>query len=483
MNPELDRSLVHGIAWTAGLKWFTQVLSWASTLIVANILTPGDYGLVGMATVYLGLVQLVNEFGLGAAILQRRDLTEDQIARLGGLSILLGMFFCLLSIALAWPIASFFGEPAVRWIVVVLSVTFVTSAFQSLPRALMQRDLEYRRLAWLDGIEAIALTAGTLVLALLGFRYWALVLGGVLGRFVCTVAVLYWRRHRLAWPRQFRTILGEVTFGSHIVVSRLAWYAYTNADTAIVGRVLGKVALGAYNLGWTIASIPVERISGMVARVTPGIFSAVQHDLPALRRYVLGLSEIMALVTFPVSVGIALVAPDFVIVALGEKWRPAIVPLQLLALFGGFRSITALLPQVLVVLGQSRRSMQFSLIAAVVLPIAFWIGSRWGAAGVAGAWIVGYPLVAIPSYFRSAFRAIDLRTTAYLRALWPAGSATGVMAAAVAGVGLWLPEATSPKIRLFLLVTVGAVAYAGVLLVAHRRRLQDYLALWRRIRA
>lgn len=478
----LDRSLVHGIAWTAGLKWFTQVLSWASTLVVARILTPGDYGLVGMATVYLGLVQLVNEFGLGAAIVQSRDLSEDQIARLGGLSALLGVFFCLLSVALAWPIAGFFGEPAVAWIIVVLSATFITSAFQVLPRALLQRDLEFRRLAWIDGLEAIALTVATVLFAVFGFRYWALVLGGIVGRTAGTAIALASRGHRLAWPRRFRTIFGEVTFGGQLVVSRLAWYVYSNADTTVVGRVLGKAALGAYNIGWTIASIPVDRISGMVARVTPAVFSAVQKDLPALRRYLLGLSEGMALITFPVSAGMALVAEEFVIVALGDKWRPAIVPLQLLALYGGFRSIATLLPQILVVTGHSRRSMEMNLIAALVLPVVFYVGSRWGTTGVALGWIIGYPIVVIPLFFRSAFRAIALPATEYLHALWPALSSTFAMAMAVTAVRALAPARLTPAILLALLVLTGAAAYAGTLFAAHRRRLRDFLALWRRIR-
>lgn len=483
VGADLDRSLVHGIAWTAGLKWLTQVLSWASTLVVARILTPGDYGLVGMATVYLGLVQLVNEFGLGAAILQRRDLTEDQISRLGGLSVLLGLSLALLSVALAWPIAGFFGEPDVRWIVIVLSATFVTSAFQVLPRALLQRDLEFKRLAWLDGLEALVLTVATLVLAVLGFRYWALVFGGVVGKTVSTVAALAWRGHRLAWPRRFRTILGEVTFGSHIVVSRIAWYAYNNADAMVVGRMLGKIALGAYNLGWTVASIPVDRISGMVARVTPGIFSAVQNDPPALRRYLLGLSEGMALITFPISVGMALVAQDFVLVVLGEKWRPAIVPLQLLALYGGFRSIATLLPQVLVTTGHSRRSMEFNLAAALILPLCFLIGSRWGTTGVALGWIVGYPLIVIPLFFRSAFRAIGLPAGPYLRALWPSLSGTLVMALAVTGLRLVLPDTIGRETRLALLITTGALTYSGLLLTVHRARLQTFRALWQRMRS
>src|SRR6185369_16249399 len=98
---ELDRSLLRGIAWTGGVKTATQILSWLTTLVVARLLSPNDYGIAGMAMVYVGFVQLVNEFGLSAAVVQRRDLTDQQIAKLGGLSILLGVGLCLVSIAIA----------------------------------------------------------------------------------------------------------------------------------------------------------------------------------------------------------------------------------------------------------------------------------------------------------------------------------------------------------------------------------------------
>src|SRR5919109_3265755 len=91
----LDRSLIRSIAWTGVGRWVTQIISWIATPIVARLLSPGDYGVASMAMVFIGLIQLVNQFGLGPAVIQRRDLTEDQIARIGGLSVLLGVFFVL----------------------------------------------------------------------------------------------------------------------------------------------------------------------------------------------------------------------------------------------------------------------------------------------------------------------------------------------------------------------------------------------------
>lgn len=479
---DLDRSLVRGIAWTGGIKWATQILAWAATLVLARLLTPADYGLFGMATVYLGLVELVNEFGLSAAIVQRRDLDDDQIASLGGLSVLLGVVLTGLSLLLARPIAVFFGEATVRPLIMALSLTFVATALQVLPRSLLARDLEFRKLAWLDGITAVTQTAVTLVLAVLGYRYWALVLGALASRAVTTVVAYAFRPNRLTLPRRVEQVAGAVIFGWQVVVARVTWYLYSNADSAIVGRVLGKASLGAYAFGQTLASIPVERISALVGRVTPAVFAAVQDDKPALRRYLRNLTEGLALITFPASAGLALLAHDLVLLALGERWRAAIMPLRLLAIYGGIRSVSTLFPQILVALGRTKRNMQFNLVAVVVMPAAFLIGSRWGTTGVAMGWIVGYPLIALPLFMRSVFRLIDMPVSDYLRALWPAISGTLVMSGAVIGLRVALADALPLAARFGVLSLAGASAYAGMLLLAHRGRVLGALAHLREMR-
>jgi PST family polysaccharide transporter len=463
------------------MKWAIQIVSWASTVIVARLLSPSDYGLMGMAAVYLGLVGLVNEFGLTAAILRGRDLDDSQIAQLGGFGIALGMVFCVISVGAASPIAHFYGEPAVRVIVTVLSLNFVFSSASVLPRSLLARDLDFRRLAWIDGATNIVQLTCTIVLAFLGFRYMALVLGSLVSRVAGAVLANIARPHRVAIPRDFRSISESVLVGWHVVVGRVSWYTYQNADFAIVGRVLGKVALGAYSIGWEIATLPVERVSALVGQVTPGVFSTVQADRPALRRYYLGVIEGLAFITFPGAVGISLTAPLLVPVLLGDKWTAAILPLQLLAFYAGIRSVDTVTPQVLIYTGHSRQSMWYTVLAAIVLPLLFLFGARWGAAGVAFVWIVAYPLVVSPIY-RLVFRILDLSPRAYLRALWPAASGTAMMTMAVLAARYSLPDGLDMRVRLASEVIAGAAVYAITMFTFHRQRILAALAPLRNAR-
>jgi PST family polysaccharide transporter len=473
--------LLHGVAWTGGLKWATQVLSWAATLVVARILTPSDYGLFGLATLYAGLIQLINEFGLGAAVVRRRDLTEPQIAAVGGVSLALGASLWGLSALAAPLVATFFHAPDLRWVIVAMGITFVTTGIRVIPKSLLGRDLQFRRVASIDAVEAVTTTATVLAFAIAGFRYWALVIGTIAGSAASTAVALAWRRHRIIWPKAWAEVAGAVEFGSHIVVSRISWYLYSNADFAVVGKRLGTATLGAYNLGWTLASIPVDRVAGLVAQVTPAVFSAVQTQPAELRRYLLRISEGLAFITFPASVGLALVADQFVVVCLGDKWWPAIGPLALLACYAGVRSVTAPFPHILQAVGESGRAMRYNLLALAVLPPMFLAGSHWGAVGVAGAWIIGYPLITMPM-LRAVLRAIELRMSDYLDALRPPLVGTLLMSVAVIAVRSALPDRLPVAAQFGIAVTVGVLTYAIVMLAGYRARLETLRGVLRELR-
>ena len=478
---ELDRSLVQGVAWTAGLKWVTQIFSWASTLIVARLLTREDYGLVAMATVFLGLISLVNEFGLGAAVIKRRDLSDHEVAQISGLCVVFGSIAFLVGVGAAVPLARFYDTAALVPVVLVLSLNFIITSFRVVPLALLQRDLEFRTVAINETVQALVLSIAMVAFAALGFRYWTLVIGGVMAGVLSTLLAYVQRPHRIARPR-LREIRPAVSFGSHVVGGRVGWYIYQNSDFLIAGKVLGQAALGAYSLGWTIASIPVEKVSAMVGRVAPGFFSAVQDDFPAVRRYLIQLTAGLALVTMPLAVGMALVAPEFVLVFLDAEWIPAIVPLQLLAIYASYRSIVTLIPHVAINVGLSAFSMRNSFLGAVVMPVAFLIGSRWGTAGIAGAWIVAYPFVTVPLYW-AVFRRIEMPVASYLKGLWPAVSSSALMAGAVWAAGTVIPASWTDGAQLAVKVAVGAATYALAMLSVHSARVLEIRQLLRRSRA
>ena len=236
--------------------------------------------------------------------------------------------------------------------------------------------------------------------------------------------------------------------------------------------------MGAYTIAWTIASTPVEKITNMITRVTPAFFSAVQDDKPHLRRYLLAITDGLSLLTFPASLGMALVADQFVLVVLGPKWAAAIIPLRLLALYAAMRSITTVFPSMLFAMRHSRFVMWNTIIAAIVFPAAFYYSSRWGTTGIGMTWILLYPLITAPFVWRT-FVATELSVWTYLRSMVPALRASLVMIIMVLGVRAATPAAWSLVVRFTISVLTGALSYSAVLLIAERQRMRDLYRLVR----
>lgn len=474
------KPLLGGIAWTAGAKWSTQLLTWAFTFVVARLLSPSDFGLVGMATIYLGLITLLSEFGLGVAVVTLRKMTDELIAQLNSLSLLLGVAAFAVSLAAAAPLGWFFKSPQLPAVVLAMSTAFVMTSFKTVPYSLLQRDMQFKRLAIIDACQALSQASSALTLAFLGLKYWALVSAGLIGTAVSVSLLVLSRPHRFARPR-LESLHHALGFSRDVVVSRLAWYGYSNADFVIAGRRLGEAALGAYSLAYTFANLPVERLTDLVTRVTPAIFSGVQEDLGALRRYFGNLTQGISLVTFPSAFGLALVSREFVTLALGKKWESAILPLTFLALYASLRSIMTLPPQVLLVVGESRFVMRYNLAALVALPAAFVVGSKWGIAGIACGWVLAFPFMSA-MICRRTLTKIDMRTGEYLEKLRPALNGSITMAAAVIAVKWVVPTAWPLYFRFACEVSAGSLVYFLTLWILHRDRLGGILLLIKSVR-
>ncbi len=287
-----------------------------------------------------------------------------------------------LSIAVAPLAARFYGEPRLTPVMMVMSAEFLIIGLRTVPYGLMERAMDFRYLAMLEIGQGAITGPLTLVLAWFGFGYWSLVLGQLVGTSVGTLVMVVRDPRGFAIPRPAE--LGDaLRLSYHLVVARVAWYAYSNSDYVVVGRRLGAGPLGAYSLAFTIASAPVDKITALLVRITRPAFATVQDHRSEVKRVFLSASAALAFVTIPASVGLAVLAPDFVPLLFGDKWIDAVTPLMLLALCTPIRSLAPLLPQILNATGDSGFAMRLNLAALVVLPFSFVVASMGGLAAVA----------------------------------------------------------------------------------------------------
>jgi O-antigen/teichoic acid export membrane protein len=477
----MDRALMHGLAWTAGAKWLAQLLSWGTTLFVVKLLSPADYGVVGMSVLVLSLVALINEFGVTTAVVTLRELTNDDLRRLNAFAAIFGVVCFIAGAALAIPVGAYFRSPAVPLIVLIQSTGFILSSFQSVPSARLQRELEFRRLASIDIVRSLVASVTALALALAGARYWTLVVAELTAMSAQTILLTRARPTGFLW-RDLNSVRKAIVLGGRTVVGRISWYVYSNADFAVAGRLLGPVALGAYSFAWTLVSLPVEKVTSLLGRVTPSFLSANREDRAVLRRYVHRITEGLALITLPATLGIALVAHDVIPLVFGERWRLAVVPVQLLAACMAIRSIVPVVTNAMTALEDVRFLMWHGVVTAACLPVCFYAGARLGGiGGIASAWLIVYPLAAAPVFWRaSRLGVIDAR--GYLVALAPAAVSTAGMVGCVLAVRWLLTGGATPTpvaLRSITEVAVGVLSYLLVLLLLFRPRAQAAIAFIR----
>lgn len=476
----MDRSLAHSLAWRAGADWFSQILSWSSFLVVVRLLTPADFGIAAMAMVLWAYLRYLGEFGIPQTIVTLRHLTEDQLAQLNSVALLLGIGSFGLAAALAYPAAAFFKTPQLVLVGAVTCTGLVPLGFRAVSEGLLNKDMRYRTLSLLDATSSLIGAVAVLLMAYFGLGYWSLVLGNLARYTARSVLVFTARPHRFAVPR-IRSLRAPLAFGWHVLVSVLASSAYEKLDNVTAGRMLGQTALGIYGMAWNLANIPMEKLTTLVTTTIPTYFAAVQTEPAALRRYLRTLTETLALTTFPATIGLALVARDLIPFALGHKWDGVIVPLEILSVYVTFRSIVALLGKLLTAVGNPRFVMWDDLAALIILPTGFYVGSRWGTQGIAWGWVAAYPLVALPLYWKT-FKAIEMPIAEYLRALRPALHGTLAMVAAVTLLK-WILLPREPLwLRLLLEIAIGAAAYVFTLLLLHRERMATFVSTARNFR-
>jgi PST family polysaccharide transporter len=191
---------------------------------------------------------------------------------------------------MAIPIGMIFHANEVPPVIAVLGLSFIVNGFKTVPVALLQREFRFKNLAFNDGCQAVVMAAGEVALAFMGFGYWSLVIGELLGITASAALAFAWRPLAFSLPRLSK--LRRVTrFTLDLLGGRILWYVYSNADFAVVGRVIGKEALGIYQIAWNFSNLPLRKITELITRVTPSAFAAVQQDKALLRRYFLNITE------------------------------------------------------------------------------------------------------------------------------------------------------------------------------------------------
>jgi O-antigen/teichoic acid export membrane protein len=362
-----------------------------SVMILARLLDPKDFGLVGMVTAVIGIFNVFKDFGLSAAAVQRKTVTEEQSSALFWINLLVGATLGLVTLALAPVVVKFYREPRLFGLTAVLATGFLFNAAGVQHAALLERQMRFTALAVIDIVSLVTSTMVGIGMAMHGYGYWALVATTLVTSCVYTIGmwlVTAWIPGR---PSKGADIRSMLRFGGTVTLSGLVMYIASNLEKVLLGRFWGVEAIGLYGRAYQLINIPTDNLNSTVGGVAFAALSRLQDQPNRLKSYFLkGYSLVLSL-TVPITFACALFASDMIAVFLGPKWKDAVPIFRLLAPTTLAFAIVNPLGWLLSSLGMVGRGLKIVLVLAPIMVGGYVLGLPYGPKGVA----MGYSAVMI----------------------------------------------------------------------------------------
>lgn len=465
---QLGRRAARGSVVTLGGQLSQLVLQMSAVIVLARLLTPHDYGLYAIVLVIAGVGEIFRDFGLSAAAVQARSVSEEQRSNLFWVNTALGLVLAALVFASAPLVAAAFGQDELVGMVRLLSLIFVVNGMTTQFRADLNRRMKFALIAGADLAGQLVNVTVAIVGAALGGRYWALV-GSQLAQ-VTTILLMVviagrWRPRR--WDRGAE-VGSFIRFGRHFVGAQLVNYVGNNVDSTTIGLRFGAAPLGLYNRAFQLLMNPLNQIRTPATTVALPVLSRLQDDEPRANAYV---ARGQIIIGYTVVLGLGVVvgaAQPVVALLLGDRWQQVDTVLALLALAAAFQMLSFVGYWIYLSRGLTKDLFRYSLVSFAIKVVCVLVGSTWGLVGVAAGYAVA-PAIAWPISLwwlsrRTFLPLADLyRGAATVLAL---GSAVGVSSFAVCRAAADLV----PVLQVALALAAGAVTVLVAALVFPRVR-------------
>ncbi len=398
---------------------FKFVLSIGATAVLARLLSPQDYGLVGMVAVFTGFVAMFKDAGLSLATVQRAEISYEQISTLFWVNITLSTAITLVAIVLAPAIGWFYSEPRLVMITIATAAGFIFGGLAVQHEALLKRQMRFYALSVIAFVSMMVGYAVGIILAWRGAGYWALVfsqLALLASNLLGVWIVCRWRPGR---PQRNTGVRSMLSFGGNITGYALINYVSNNSSNLVVGRIFGPQPLGLYTKAAQLLSLPTEQINEPLATVSIPALSRLADDPQRYRQAYLRIIEKVIMVTMP-AIALMIATSDWVVrIVLGSQWSESASLVVFMGTAALFQPVMSTAGWLLVSQGRVREMLRWSLINAPISILSILVGLPWGVAGVAASWALGRIFVANPLLFWFVGRKGPVRTRDFYRLLAP----------------------------------------------------------------
>ena len=463
----LTQKTVKGFFWAYASFLGGKGLNFLTTIILARLLLPEEFGLIGYCLVVIQYVDILNSAGISAALISRRE----KVQQAANAAFVVNIIFGLACFGITWMIAplvaTFFKAPEIVPLFRALGLSLPLTGLGVVPDTMLKREMKFQTVIIADISRNFMKGAVSIALALLGYGVWSLVWGQVIGVFTGSVMSWILARWKPTWEFDRGATRSIVGYGSHIILLETAGAFRNNVDYLLVGRILGAASLGFYTMSYRMPELLIRSLNYVLGNVSLPALASTQSDRPRMQKFYFGYIRFLSMFVFPLGVGLAFTAPVFIPLFLSEKWIPAVAPTSLISLA---LSITALgyVPGVLY--KAISRPDILNKLAFIKMPIAvliLWFSTRWGIVGVAAAQIV-IALISVSMDMLVANRVMKYPSRELFGAISPSLFSTLSMA-----VVLFLIRQVVPVglVQFVLMVALGALTYFGVFWMLNREAL------------
>jgi lipopolysaccharide exporter len=456
------RLVAVGIAWTVGARWAIRGIGLISTIILARLLQPTDFGLVAMGALTVQFVLVFADAGQAMAVIRNVDATEEHFDTAWTMSIVIGVCVSAILFAAAPLAGHYFHEPRAAAVVRVIALKPLINGFTNVGVLRFRKDLRFGKDFQFLTVQRMSTFIVGIALAFALRSYWALVIASVGGEVVSVLASYRLSPYR---PRLRLTKLREIwSYSIWMQLGNIGSFFGEQTDQLVLGGLAGAGSMGLYNVSRDVASAPTEELVVPMARVLFPYYATLQREPSQLAKAYLDVLSCMALIALSTGVGVALVAQDLVSTVLGQKWAAGAPLIGWLAVGSGILGVSRSANAVLMATGSSRLfALRSWLFVVLFAPAAFVGGLGWGPIGVAVSRTLA-TLVFAPVMFYTAMKVTKITAKDIMGRLWRPVLAALAMAAAVKLSGLNAGVAPGPM-RLMCDVVAGSVTFSATILL------------------
>ena len=451
--------IARGFAWEGLSKLAVQVFSWVSTVWVARLLSPDDYGLVATSGLFTGAMSILMDFGLGAGVVTSKSITDRQSTQCFWLNVAMGTGLWAILFFAAPFIAAAYQLPPLTSILRVAGLGLIIGAWRNIPYGVQLRALNYRYRALVEMAGQFVQGALVITLAIGKFGAWSLVIGYLVAQTLMTIA-FHVKGPKIGAPVFSIVGIEEIMhFGVRITGARALGFAVSSSDMMMITSLLGARAAGVYTVAFNLASAPLDKIGAIFNRVAYPAVARMNDDAEKSKRFLFQLHFALLAVASPALVGAALVAPDLVAVLLTSKWSAAIPVLEIVCIANIVRLSGMLMPVILEARGRAGLVLRFQIVSALLMPLGFAVGSHWGLTGMTYVWLLVYPII-YTWLLHLVMKELGMRIRDLFRSVIPVLFSNVVMAVAVFAIRR-ITENDDHLARLGISIGTGVAAYAA----------------------